>query len=213
MILITRPNYDITTRYLFAWSGKIIEKAAEKGIKVLNLEKTKANKKEFESRLSKMDPNLILLNGHGDINCVTGHGHEVLLEGGKNEHILRDKIIYALSCKSAAELGPKSIIAGAKCYIGYDDDFIFLYDEHKIGHPIDDELAKLFLEPSNQVAISLIKGNNCKEATKRSRGYFVRNLQRVLSSDAPPETSPCATYLWWDIQHQVCLGEGDSKFI
>ena len=62
-LLITRPNYEITTRYLYVWNKKVIEEAERKGVNVLDLEKEKVVKKEFVGRMRKVNPALVFLNG------------------------------------------------------------------------------------------------------------------------------------------------------
>ena len=159
-ILITRPEHDDTTHYLSNWCKKVIEVIDAKGIKLFDLHRDKANKAEVASIIEKQCPGLIIFNGHGDDNCVTGDKNEPLIESGNNESLLKDKITYAVSCRSAKLLGPKSVAAGAKAYIGYDDDFVFVYSPDKITKPFLDESAKMFLEPSNELIISLIKKNS-----------------------------------------------------
>lgn len=212
ILLITAPDHDITTRYLSVWSGKILELADKKNIQVINLKRKKANAIELKSRLLKMKPLFVVFNGHGNNSCITGYENKVLIQAGDNEDLLKYKIIYAISCRSAVKLGVKSIKAGALAYIGYVGDFIFCHDDRKVSRPLHDKVVKLFLEPSNQVAVSLIKGNKSEEASKRSKKFFMRNIQKMLSSAASPESSQYAKFLWWDMKHQVCLGDGSSKF-
>lgn len=107
--LITRPNYDDTTHYLFNWSEETIKLAEGQGAKVLDLQGEKANREEFESRMKKFSPKLVMINGHGDADLVTGHKNQMLIKAGVNEELLKSKIVYALSCKSAQVLGPKSV--------------------------------------------------------------------------------------------------------
>jgi len=212
ILLITRPDHDITTRYLSAWSKKVIELAEKKNVQVLDLKREKANPKELKSRILKMSPSLIIFNGHGNDNYVTGYEDKILIQAGDNEKLLESKIVYAVSCRSAAELGPKSIQAGALTYIGYTGDFIFCHDMSKITRPLDDKIVGLFLEPSNHVSISLIKGNTSQDATDRSKQFFWRNIQKMLSSEGTLESNQYAKYLWWNMKHQVCLGDKESTF-
>jgi len=62
------------------------------------------------------------------------------------------------------------------------------------------------------VAVSLIKGNAAKESSSRSKKFFIRNIQKLLSSEALPESNQYAKFLWWDIKHQVCLGKEEAEF-
>lgn len=206
-ILITRPEYDYTTRYISAWAEKIINFAKTKGFSILDLHRQRAKRKELEGLIKKKDPSLIILNGHGNDNEVTGQDDEVLIGVNKNEDILNSRIIYALSCSSGKELGPASVGNGAKAYIGYDDSFVFMYTDSERTRPLQDKTAALFLEPSNQVAISLIKGNNVEFAHQNSKKAFLQNIQKLLTSQSSIEESSTLRYLLWDMQHQVCLGD------
>lgn len=211
IFLITRPKHDDTTHYLFNWSKEIIKLAEKKTIKVLNLEKEKANKKNFTSYINKILPSLIFFNGHGGENCIMGHNNEILVEADSNERLLKNKIIYALSCRSAKRLGAKSVKAGAKTYIGYNDDFVFVIDEAKIYRPLEDDDARLFFEPSNKIVVSLIKGHNSGTAYGKSQEMFRKNIQKLLTSESS-SNSVYIRYLLWDMRHQVCLGDQEAVF-
>ncbi len=207
-LLTTRPKHDSTVHYLFYWSKEVIKLAEEKGIKVWNLEGERANRKEVESILKKRKPSLVFLNGHGNDGVVAGHNNEVLIEAGENEDVLDSKIVYALSCKSGKKLGPESIKKGATVYMGYDDDFIFIADPNKISDPLSDKIAGLFLEASNQIIISLIKGHSAKDCHERSKRIFARNAAKVATGGSKEYL--LASYLLWNAQHQVCLGNQNA---
>ncbi|MBI2050238.1 MAG: hypothetical protein HYT31_00350 [Parcubacteria group bacterium] len=209
--LVTRPNHDIPTRYLSAWAGKVIKIINAKGFRLFDLHGEKANKKEFESRVKKLKPSFVFINGHGGPGHVTGQDDKILVRAGVNEDIFESRVVYALSCQSAVELGPKSVKSGTFSYIGYDADFIFWYDEHQISRPHQDTVAELFLEPSNQVAISLLKGNSSAQASRNSKKFFARNIHKLLSSESSPEETHYIRYLLWDLKHQVCLGDGNVQ--
>lgn len=213
-LLITRPNYEITTRYLYVWNKKVIKEAKKKGINVLDLEKEKAVKKEFIGRMRKVNPALVFLNGHGGSDCVAGHNDEVIVKVGDNEEILKGKIVYALACKSALLLGPKSVEAGSLAFVGYLKDFIFLNDDSKIAHPENDEIASFFLAPSNRLSISLIKGNTVTEASKKSKKFFSDNIKKMLNSDnvSPNYSSMFISFLVWDMKYQACYGNEKACF-
>src|SRR3990167_5526558 len=203
-LLITRPKHDVTVRYLFYWSKKIIKLAQEKSINVWNLEGKRANYREIESMLKKRKPSLVFFNGHGDDDRIAGHDDEALLVVGKNEELLISKIVYVLSCRSGKKLGYESVKKGALGYIGYDDDFIFIIDPDRISDPLRDKTAELFLEASNQVMICLIKGHNIKYSHEKSKKIFLNNARKLINSES--EQSYLIPYLLWDMQHQVCLG-------
>lgn len=210
-LIVTRPQHDITTRYLSSWAGEIINFAKKKGIEVCDLVREKANRAEFEGRVKKIKPEAIFLNGHGSDDCVTGHNNDEIVSAEKNYNILNDKITYALSCNSGKKLGPKVTEGGTATYIGYSDEFIFVGDSNYVHRPADDPKAKPFREASNQVMFSLLKGNNAKDASERSKNKFKDNYIRLSSSNADPDSLQAAQCLWWNMTHQVCLGDVNAK--
>ncbi|MDO8676311.1 MAG: hypothetical protein Q7K16_01525 [Candidatus Azambacteria bacterium] len=202
-LLLTRPRYELTTHYLYYFAKIVIDFAQNKGNKVYDLKDNRANRHELTSFLSKKPVDIIFLNGHGQKNCICGQNDEILLQVNNNEELLKSKIVYALSCQTAKELGPKAITKGASAYIGYDEDFVFFTNKEMENKPLKDNRAKLFLEPSNQVVISLLKGDSPEEAHKKSKAAFAKNIEDLLTGKLPEKY--LARYLYWDLRHQVCL--------
>lgn len=211
--LMTRPEYDATTRYLSRWSEGLLTIARKKGILILDLHKEKANLKEFTSMVSRMRPSLIVLNGHGNQGCVTGHDNEILVQEGKNTELLGGKITYAVSCQSATILGRAVVNKTGTTYIGYEDDFVFTFSQSKVGKPLENDRAKPFMEASNQVILSILKGHSAQEASQRSKEAFRAHIIRLLSSQANPDARLDAQALWWNLKNQICLGNGEKRFI
>ena len=73
--------------------------------------------------------------------------------------------------------------------------------------PLEDKTAKQFLEPSNYLPISLLKGHTTGEANNRSKNLFRKNIEKLIV--AGPTSSDYQTIrgLLWNMQHQVCLGD------
>ena len=209
LFLIVRPRYDATTHYLFHWSQKVIDFARRKDIDIIDLQGKRANKKELTSIIVKRCPHLIFFNGHGSEDSISGQDEEVLVKVGENEDLLRNKIIYALSCETGKLLGPESISKGTVSYLGYDEVFIFYYSNNKISKPLKDKRAELFLGPSNQIAISLLKGHATKEAHQHSKQSFLKNIQQLLTSKS--SETYLVRFLVWDMVHQVCLGDPNAQ--
>lgn len=210
-MLITRPNHDVTTDYLYFWSKLVINYAAKTKRTIIDLLKKRANYKEFNSVVKKIKPNFIMFNGHGNESTITGYNNEPLIEGGKNSDILEGKIIYARSCSSAKVLGKESIEKGCKSYIGYDDDFVFSIENDKVTRPLQDKTAEVFLKPSNQIAISLLKGNTTGESCKRSKELYRKQILEYMTSEATTEQKELIPLLLWDHDHQVCLGDQTAR--
>ena len=206
-ILITRPNHEVTTNYLFYWSQTIINFCVNRGSNLIDLDGKRANKTELEHVVSKTRPKLLILNGHGNEKTVTGHDNQPIVIAGKNDSLLSSAIAFVRACRCALELGPKSIKSGAKAVIGYSDDFVFPVDDRHISNPLTDVDAGTFLEASNQVAISLLKGHTVLESNERSKGYYKKAISKFSNSDATSDQASLVPYLVWDYQHQVCLGD------
>jgi len=206
-MLITRPNHDITTDYLYFWSINLIDFANKVGLSIVDLSKKRANFKEFISVIKKVKPKLIVINGHGDESSITGYNNEILLDLRSDLKLLRDKIVYARSCSSAEKLGRKSIKEGCRAYLGYDDDFVFMVSEDKITRPLEDKVAGLFLEPANYLVILLLKGHSAHEANRRSKERYKQNILKLMASSSTQEERELIPFLARDYLHQVNLGD------
>ncbi|MCK5416048.1 hypothetical protein KAI92_01320 [Candidatus Parcubacteria bacterium] len=211
MIIITRPEHDLTTKYISLWAEEIIKLADEKGIEVVDLKRNKAINREFVGRVKKLNPKVIFVNGHGNDICVAGHNNKPLIEKNVNHEILKGKITYALSCRSGKILGREVLQYRESAYIGYKDDFIIIMDKNYSFKPLEDPKAKLFMEASNQIMISLLKGHNVGEASKKSKGKFKSSYIKLLASNTDVGSLTIAQYLWWNERNQVCLGSDDMK--
>lgn len=207
-LLITRPLYEGTTHYLFFWSQDVINFAKSKSYKILDLKRKKANRKALESYLKSKQPNLVLFNGHGASDLIAGQDDEVIIKAGENEALLKGTVVYALSCKTGKVLGPKSIDKGTIAYIGYKEDFNFWTNSSYTSRPNNDPRAKLFLEPSNQIALSLLKGHSAKEACDKAKNAFRENVTKLIATNSPDQF--VMPDLIWNMVHLAHFGDGDA---
>lgn len=211
-LLVTRPNHDLITTYLFCWSKLVIEEARKKGIKVLDLRGKRAGKKTFTSYITKHQPALVFFNGHGDEATITGYDNKVLVRAGRNEKMLAKKIVYARSCDAANKLGQACIRHKTLAFVGYKRKYAIGYSPSKITTPLKDKVARLFIEPSNLVPISLLKGNTVKDTYKKSQNAMWRNFLFMLSTKASQAQKDAAPYLWVNRKYQVALGDQEAHF-
>lgn len=211
MLLVTRPNHDLITNYLCYWTQLLIDDAVKHKIEVIDLKGKKANAKETTSRLVKQKPRVVLLNGHGNEEMVTGYDNAPLLTMA-TASIMKGTIVYARSCSSASILGPRAINEGVDGYIGYIEPFVMCFDQTKVHKPLEDSVASQFLEPSNQVIRALLKGHTVQEASSRSKDMSRRKMQALMTSNATSEDMHYAKYIWHNMRSQVCLGIQDAKF-
>lgn len=182
-ILISRPNHDDITRYLHVWSEDIIREANKRDMAIFDLSGERANKGDVTSFLANKRPKFAVFNGHGNEMEIGGWNDETIIMLGENEALLRGKIAYSVSCKSAKELGRECIkSAGCLVFIGYEEDFVFYYNPNKMSNPLSDDIAAPNLDSSNQVAISLIKGNNAGDSFEMSQKKFRKFIRKFIRS-------------------------------
>lgn len=210
-MLITRPNHDITTNYLYIWSDFIIDCAEKLKKDIVDLVGERANQNEFVSIVKKVNPRFLFLNGHGDEETVTGFNNEPLVKLSENSELLYKKVVYARACSSAKKLGKEAVKKGCEAYLGYDEDFVFMVDDESVLKPMTDKIAEKFLRPSNQVALSLVKGSTAGEADEKSKEAFKKNIQQLMLSTTPNWQKDLIPYLLWDYNHQVCLGNRAAR--
>jgi hypothetical protein len=206
-LLVTRPEYDYTTRYISAWAENYLKLAKQKGYAVIDLGRKRANRKEFESVIKKTKPTFVILNGHGNKDEVAGNDNETLVDVNTNAETLADKITYALSCQSAKNLGAKVGSYPNTTYIGYKEDFAFVRLEKYGRKPTEDALAGFFLEPSNAIVVSLLKGHNTGDSFSRGQREFTKNIQMLLTSKIKSADSSALRFLVWDLKHLTLCGD------
>ena len=209
-VLITRPNYDVTTNYFHQWSEEVIRLAVTRKHKVLDLDGKKSNRETFESYAKKHKPDFFFFNGHGSDTILAGFNNEPILTAGDNDSICSQSIVYIRSCSGAQVLGVYLVKQGTKAFIGYVNKFGFMRLVEKESRPLSDPLARLFLAPSNIVATTLLKGHPASEAHQRSLREMKKNLRKLLSSENPLSDSTGAVLLWSNIRGQTLLGNPNA---
>lgn len=207
-VLITRPNHDVETNYLCKWSERVIALARKKQYTVYDLLGQKAARKNLESYLKAQKPPFLFLNGHGNKNEIAGQDNEVLIDSSSK---FKGVIIYARSCDAGKVLGRKLVKKGATAFIGYMRKFVFSYTESKIIKPLQDNIAKLFLEPSNLVASTILKGHSASEGNERSKKAMYKNFNMMIASTASYEERYASRWLWANLRCQVLIGNGEAS--
>lgn len=209
--LLTRPDHDLITKYLFLWSRQVIKEAKNAGFKVLDIKGKKAIQKNFLTHLEKYQPQLILFNGHGADDLVTGYENEILVEAGKNEEVLSGTIVYSRSCESAKALGPAAVKKGTTAFLGYKENYFLCYSQSATRRPLRDKVASLFLEPSNLIPICLLKGKPVAGSFEESQEEMQRNLLFMLSDESSLAQKDAAPYLFANIKNQVIIGDKGAR--
>lgn len=210
-MIITLPRCDDATEYLAFYSQEIIKKADSRNLKTKDLKDSKVNFSNFNKILEKLNYNLIVINGHGSVDCIYGHKHEILVKVGENEEILKDRIVYARSCEAASQLGVECVKSSQGCFIGYNIPFVFFMNPKWSANPHNDNVAKLFLSPSNLVPISLIKGNSAEESDENSKKQMLKNMKSIIKNKSEPGANLILEGLWNNFKGQVVLGNKEIK--
>jgi len=97
------------------------------------------------------------------------------------------------------------------CFIGYKLPFVFFIDERWSAKPNNDNTARLFLEPSNSIPISLIKGNSAIESHDNSRRAIIKNMKKILRNEKEPGIDSLLAGLWNNFNGQVIYGNKEAK--
>lgn len=200
--LITRPRHDSAVEYLSTWSALVLNEAKKEKFETIDLEKSRANYKNFWKEVDRCQ--FVMINGHGSKASVTGDGNQVLISTRGKYKELKGKIIYARSCQTAKALGVWLVEMGVKAYIGYDDDYIIATSEEGVNDLLEDKTAKMFLEPSNLIGILILRGKKVKTAQEKSLKMMRKNFNYLLKSKIRYDRE-IAAYLWHDIKHQKLI--------
>lgn len=210
-VLMTLPQSDEVTEYLHAFSQEIIKKSKELGIPINVLERENAIRNKFESELRE-NHRLIIFNGHGSQNEITGHKDGVIIKKGENEDFLKEKITYARSCFSAEGIG-NSCMENSKtgCFIGYSFPFVFYNDTTWSGNPSRDPTARIFFTTTNKIPIGIIKGKTCEQSHEDSKKSMLKAIKKALVKDNKDSQS-IAEALWNNYLFQAIIGNKDARF-
>lgn len=209
MLLVTRPNHDSATNYLYYWSKLVIDESEKKNVIVLDLAGDKSNRKNFLSYIKKHNPKILFLNGHGSENSIAGYDNEVLIDNSDNFIKLEKSIIISRSCKSASVLGRFLILNKLEAFVGYMNNYVVKVSKKESTNPLKDKIASLYLEPSNLIVKVLLKGKTVDEANERSKAMLLTNLGKILSSNSN-DKEDTARWLYHDYCSQVVYGNGQA---
>ena len=129
-------------------------------------------------QLSAPQSDIIIGVGHGDKDSFTGQNEAVILEVGRyNPREVKGKMIKLLSCQTGVALGPDLIANGAKAFLGYVDDYVWVMDSDLAAKPWADELAATCLLPVVDGLNALLDGKTVGEAFEIEREGYKQNAE------------------------------------
>jgi len=132
-----------------------------------------------------------------------------------NIELLRNRIIYARACSAGNLFGEKIVEDNGGCFIGYRYPFSFWIDSKWSAKPSNDNIARLYLEPSNEIVLSLINGRTCGEANQISKNMMIKNMKKILKLEEKKEPGAMGMLqiLWNNFESQIIHGNSNSRFI
>ena len=211
--LITRPNHDKETSYIYSFSKGIVFLAREDtSIHMTELEGAKATRKNFEEFVEKTDPGLVFLNGHGDEKSVCGHKDEPLLDSA-NTGLTDGKIIYALACESLVKLGPMTVKKGAKAYVGYKEEFRWVGDPSRTSSPDKDKNAAPFRKICFVLGKNLLSGMPVGKSVEKTQDEYKKLIRAYGTSEDNYGDAPLiGLALSWDLMFLGMAGDPKAAF-
>ncbi len=212
ILLVTRPKYDDGTQYLSAYALEILKKVKGQ-ILTKDFEGKEANKENVEKYVKSKNPKLLFLNGHGNECEICGHKDKAIFSL-TNVNLLKNKIIYARACFSANVLGQEAVKNSSGCFIGYVYPFSFWMDGERSTTPLKDKVAGMFLNPSNEIILSLLKGKTAKKSDEKSKQMMISNMKEILAMEQKNELGATGMLqiLWDNYEGQVVLGNENAYF-
>ncbi len=212
--IITMPNYDDATAYLYCYAEELVKFAEEKNLFISQLKRPRLQRKVLEESIAKQNPPLLLFNAHGDEKTVygdkIGNETEYLIREGENHQLLQGRLTYARACSAAASLGRACTQKGG-CFIGYNQPFSFWTDTSRTTTPLKDKIANLFLQPSNELAVGLLCSKSAREATEIFIDLSKRNIIHLLGKPDEPGAMASAMLLWNNMTAQEMLGNKEMR--
>ncbi|MDD5510532.1 MAG: hypothetical protein PHI12_06975 [Dehalococcoidales bacterium] len=122
----------------------------------------------------------ILGTGHGSDREYCAQNESIIWKVGEyNPGQVRGKVVKLLSCNTGMMLGPDLIKNGARAYLGYDDDFLWIADSIYYPVPWEDRTAAACLMPVIQSLNALLDGSTCAEAIAIERQGYLQNIERT----------------------------------
>lgn len=212
-ILIVACPHDPSTRYGYYYLKRLSFTVAKYGHKVILL-KT-AILSEFHKALSKYDPDLVILNGHGGSKGVTGCNYHVLLGVETydpelnvkivraNPQWMRGRIVYLFTCHTGKYLAYRLMAYGALAVAAFRDAYIFLSEN---GRDQDHE-AYPFFNAALKLPILLAAGFNFGEGCDAVRSAF--REYRDIAEERGDELE--AKYLHWNLINFLELGRANTR--
>lgn len=196
---VLMSDFDLPTR---SASGFLLRYIAPR-VEPVQLYSFLARRLPFQ--LSAPQSDIIIGVGHGSQTSFTGQNEALILEVGKyNPREIKGKVIKLLSCQTGVALGPDLVKNGAKAFLGYKDDYVWVVDSDFASKPWADKMAGTCLLPVVDGLNALLDGKTAKEA-------FEVELQGYLKNAAAEEDALIKSCLGFNYDNAVLLGDTSAR--
>jgi hypothetical protein len=127
--LLVRPSYDDVTTTLHSWADEVHASIQSANHHVCSdLSGDRAVRSNTESHLTQ-PCDCFIFYGHATEDSLAPHGglptYPAILDM-TNSHLLSQKLVYTVSCKSARRLGQDAVSRGCRAYMGYRRNFKYV---------------------------------------------------------------------------------------
>jgi hypothetical protein len=171
-----------------------------RGFTVVSLTGTDDVRSNFVSHAKNRLTTYIGGVGHGNYDIYTGHwGDPILKIGDYDSAEVKDKALHFLSCRTGRDLGPDAVANGAKAYVGYDENFTFVWDDSTT--PVNEFL--LFIQSDATFDLQMVAGAPAGQAFNATQQAFNAAIAQVPNTAA-------ATWLTYDRDHIKLHGSAEA---
>lgn len=146
------------------------------GFSILDSSGAYATKYSFFDTLQKYNPEIVIADGHGSPNSLTGQSLEEVLTGCVNNEVLSGRFVAGVSCLTGQRLGPDSRDKKAHAYIGFVNEFSWVvsppYD------PATDPAAMAFKEVIRKLVLLTCQHQQKRIILKEVYDGIIREFER-----------------------------------
>lgn len=128
LAVVFRPNYDLATNYTNYALGMVQGDLSALGFQVLDIDASgyRATATNLMSAIETYQPDIVIADGHGGPDVLTGQGQAVVLKACVNDEVMSGKVFVAISCLTGQQLGPSSREKKAQAYAGFVNEFTWI---------------------------------------------------------------------------------------
>jgi hypothetical protein len=190
--LIVCPNGDHRARTLAEWAERVVDVFPGR-VRDLPRDATRAALENVLEEAKSVSGVVFFCHGRAD-----ALGNREILLDVDNVAKLGNRVVIAVACHSARELGVRAISDGVGAYIGFDDRLH--WEEHekwRFGEAITDGVIAILNGASVEAACQIIRERLDQLVIyfKEGRGKSYRN------------SVPCYLAAFWNLKHLQVLGD------